>query len=128
MRRQQAELILPPIALGLTCLGLYLLDRYSATYRMYFSWPNGLVWSSVFAWLLGLAMGAFVTWYLRDRIGQKATAWWHSHNPMHESQDAIHQIVADIYVAVNGGEEHPLAPANGGGSPPDGEEPHAGLP
>ena len=87
------------------------------TGRLFFSWPDGGVWSNMIAWLLGLAVGALTTYYLRDHVGRRLSAWMHRHSPdreavqeAHEAMHAAHQIVADVYRAVNGGEDHPLAP------------------
>jgi hypothetical protein len=86
----------------------------SAAFRFWFNWPLGWIWGNLYA----AGIGAFIAWlvmhYGKERVGRRVGVWLHRHNPVTEAQEATHVIVADIYRAVNGGTEHPLAP---GGRP-----------
>jgi len=111
--RRRLELLLPAVLVVAVVILMVYLDHTSATYRSFFSWPNGSTWSNLIEQVEGIVIGVFLTWYLRDHIGKSVAAWMHRNSPerqeIHQaSVDALH-VVVDLYRYVTG-DEHPKAP------------------
>jgi type VI protein secretion system component VasK len=104
-------------------LGIPLLFDQFVIGRIFLTWPNGSIWSNMFASIWWVMIAVFCTWYLRDHIGRRLAAWWSKHHPQKDALKnlarevaeakahalAARHIANDTYKAVNGGEDHPMA-------------------
>lgn len=46
---------------------------------LFFAWPNGGVWSNVWAMPVCGVIAGVVTFIFRDHIGRAVKGWWHRH-------------------------------------------------
>lgn len=104
----------------------FFLDKLS-TGRVFLAWPGGSLWSNMIASLWWVLIVAWTTWYFRDHIGKRLAGWLAKHHPQKNAFQhlearlneatahalAARHIANDTYKALNGGEDHPLAPGNG---------------
>jgi hypothetical protein len=94
MRRRLAiAAVIAAVIAGLAAWGAQF-----ATFRLFFSWPQGGTWSNAIEQAEGALVIVLGGWVGRDHVGRKLAAWWAKHHGPHaiaQHKQALREHEAD---------------------------------